>query len=90
MVHSALNLVITDVSEGLREGDRLDHVDVADDVFRLSKSLESQVIPLEKNEHRSLRVGTELALIGALQASHNGEVPVSYVSKHLTMSMPNR
>lgn len=56
VVHPALHLVITDVSEGLRESNRLNHVDVADDVFRLSHFLVSQEIPLEKNEERSLRV----------------------------------
>ena len=76
MVHSALNLVIADVSEGLREGDRLNHIDVADDVLRLSKFLEPQEIPLEKNEDRCLSGGRELALIGPVQASHNGEVAV--------------
>ena len=76
VVHSALNLVITDKSEGLRESYRLDHIDVADDVFRLSHFLVSQEIPLEKNEERSLRVGRELALVRPVQGSHNGEVPV--------------
>jgi hypothetical protein len=76
MVHSALNLVITDVSEGLRKGDRLNHINVAHDVLRFSEFLEPKEIPLEKNEDRSLRVGRELALIGPVQASHNGEVPV--------------
>jgi hypothetical protein len=76
VVHSALNLVITDESEGLREGYRLDHIDVADDVFRLSHFLVSQEIPLEKNEERSLRVGRELALVRPVQGSHNREVPV--------------
>ena len=83
MVHSALNLVITDVSEGLREGDRLNHVDVADDVLRLSKFLEPQEIPLEKNEDRSLGVGREQALIRPVQASHNGEVPIYDVKGYL-------
>jgi hypothetical protein len=78
VVHSALHLVITDVSEGLRESNWLYHVNVADDVFRLSHFLVSQEIPLEKNEERSLSVGRELALVRPVQGSHNGEVPVDY------------
>ena len=76
VVHSALDLVITDVSEGLRESNRLDHVNVADDVFRLRHFLVSQEIPLEENEERSVRVLREQALIGPVQAPHYGEVPV--------------
>ena len=76
VVHSAFDMVITDVSKGLRESSRLDHVNVAGDVFRLSHFLESQEIPLKKDEDRCLRVGRELALIGPVQASDNGEVPV--------------